>query len=361
MYRIYRPNEYHNPLLFDPQHSMLFDLEPSKFSYTDDIKNCDFVAMLRIDGPQLEAAQAYLKELNYSGPVLVLHLYHIDERHPQPHADPVLDQLRKQCSSVNIVHTNLAARDQGIYLDFLWEKQRVYFTEYSQHPQLPNYNWVYHTTEKMWELDTITVNAKPKLFLAPMRIYTDHPRGRLRSQLRKQLQHSRGYVSDHSRGVVIEPQEYSGPIRHRYHTEQNNYSAGTTYPAHNRYYRDSIASIYVETLVYGREVRSITEKTWDPLIKGHYIIPYGYQGLIQDLKQYGVQLPDWIDYSYDSEPDQTRFEKYQQSVQQFLDTDIKTLKRNYCRTHSMLLHNRQLFFNSTGLNTHAAIENWLNS
>jgi hypothetical protein len=253
----------------------------------------------------------------------------------------------------------MAARDQGIYADFLWEKQRVYFTEYSQHPHLPYYTWVYDTTEKMWELDTIKLNAKPKLFLAPMRIYTDHPRGYLRSQLREQLQGSSGYVSDHSGGTVIEPQEYSGPIQQRFQSNDTNYAGGCTYPAHNRYYRDSIASIYIETLVFGSTVRTITEKTWDPLIKGHYIIPYGYQGLIQDLKQYGVQLPDWIDYSYDSEPDQTRFKKYQQSVQQFLDTDIKTLKHNYHRTHSMLLHNRQLFFNSKGLNIHADIENWL--
>jgi hypothetical protein len=108
-------------------------------------------------------------------------------------------------------------------------------------------------------------------------------------------------------------------------------------------------------------MRSITEKTWDPLIKGHFIIPYAYQGMIQDLRDYGVKLPTWIDYSYDTADDTHRFEQYLQSVKQFLATDIQTLKKLYYQDQDILLHNRQLWFNAKHRNVYKSIKRWLKS
>jgi len=276
----------------------------------------------------------------------------------------VLAQFQQNFSTANLVHTNLAARDHGIYYDFIWEKQRVYFTEYDQHPNLDCYTWVYNTTQAMWQLDEIRLNSNPRLYLAPMRTipgYEASPRDQLRRQLRQLLKRHSGYYSDLEQGKVIEAQEYSQHIADRFNSPQASFAGGCTYPPHNRYYQDSIASIYVETLTYERNMRSITEKTWDPLIKGHFIIPYAYQGMIQDLRDYGVKLPTWIDYSYDTADDTHRFEQYLQSVKQFLATDIQTLKKLYYQDQDILLHNRQLWFNAKHRNVYKSIKRWLKS
>lgn len=362
MYTVFRPKKTHTPLLFNPQHSMLFDLEPTRFRYSKIASQCDFAVVLRTGGKKGYSQIKYLHSLGWQGPVLLLYLYHIEENQPQPQDDPVLKLFQKNFSTANIVHTNLAARDQGIYYDFLWERQRVYFTEYQQHPNLDSYTWVYNTTQDMWQLDEITLNSNPQLYLAPMRTppdATEEHRDQLRRQLRELLKNHCGYYSDLEKSSIIESQEYSQPIAERFRNPQASFAGGTWYPAHNRYYRDSIASIYVETITYGSNLRSITEKTWDPLIKGHFIIPYGYQGMIQDLRDYGVKLPTWIDYSYDTVDDDQRFKQYLQSVKKFLVTDIQTLKNNYYQDQDLLLHNRQLWFDAEHHSVWESIKRWL--
>ena len=152
-----------------------------------------------------------------------------------------------------------------------------------------------------------------------MRTYEDdRPNDRciLRNKLRSILDKNKGYYTDFVNGVYINPQQETENIL-RFYTDQdkhNYYGAGTWWPAHNRYYNDSFVSIYVETIVRSIGYRVVTEKTYDPLIKGNFILPYAYQNFLVDVKSYGFILPDWIDYSYDSLPDVSRWEAYIASV-----------------------------------------------
>ena len=118
-------------------------------------------------------------------------------------------------------------------------------------------------------------------------------------------------------------------------------------PIANDIYNKTVASIYVESLVghetFVPETRSITEKTWDPLIKGHFILPFSYPGIIQDLRTiYGVEFPPEIDYSYDEILDrELRFEQF--------CCELKRLRKMrwaelYHRHRDMLAHNRQMFW-----------------
>jgi hypothetical protein len=127
----------------------------------------------------------------------------------------------------------------------------------------------------------------------------------------------------------------------------------TMYPPHNAYYKASVLSIYVESLVNplltatGKlSIRSITEKTWDPLIKGSFILPFGYYGMIRDLKEhYGVQFPEWIDYSYDQESnDLRRWSMYLNSVYTVLNLPAEQLFQYKIRDKDILKHNKDLFF-----------------
>jgi hypothetical protein len=94
-------------------------------------------------------------------------------------------------------------------------------------------------------------------------------------------------------------------------------------------------------------MHTITEKTWDPLIKRHFILPFGYPGMIGQLTQdYGVLLPDFIDYSYDSIPDvEERFAAYLTSVDRFLSLSVEELSALVNEHQELLDHNRSIFFN----------------
>ena len=113
----------------------------------------------------------------------------------------------------------------------------------------------------------------------------------------------------------------------------------------NHYYNSSYISIYIETITTGVYTRTITEKTWDPLIKGHFILPYGYSGLVKDIQSYGFIMPKWIDYSYDQElDDRRRWEKYEQSVNLILKKSLEEIDELYQKDKTILEHNRNLFF-----------------
>ena len=112
----------------------------------------------------------------------------------------------------------------------------------------------------------------------------------------------------------------------------------------NHYYNSSYISIYIETITTGVYTKTITEKTWDPLIKGHFILPYGYSGLVKDIQSYGFIIPEWIDYSYDQElDDHRRWEKYEQSVKRILKK-FPEVDELYQKDKTILEHNRNLFF-----------------
>lgn len=116
-------------------------------------------------------------------------------------------------------------------------------------------------------------------------------------------------------------------------------------PAHNAYYEYSVISIYIEDITFGPQCRCITEKTWEPLIKGHFILPFGYTGMINELINYGFLFPEWIDYSYDSETnDLLRWIKYIDEVRRVLSIPCKHLHENKILDMNILEHNRNIFF-----------------
>jgi hypothetical protein len=152
-----------------------------------------------------------------------------------------------------------------------------------------------------------------------------------------------GHYSDFSKGLILET---DNP-----HADQflNN---GGWYPIANHYYQGTYFSMYCETITGNENLfeetikyRSITEKTWDPLIKGHFILPFGYMGLVDDIRSYGFKLPDWIDYSYDTLPNtDERFDSYANSAKKLLDLSIDELHELYKKDRDILVHNRELFW-----------------
>ena len=116
-------------------------------------------------------------------------------------------------------------------------------------------------------------------------------------------------------------------------------------PVHHAYYQDTFLSIYVETVEIGKTV-VVTEKTYCPLITGHFILPFSSQGLIRYLKSLGFAFPDFIDYSYDcvSDSDQ-RFNTYCDEITRLLSMPKEKWKQHWNDNFTQVIkHNQQLFF-----------------
>lgn len=176
-------------------------------------------------------------------------------------------------------------------------------------------------------------------------LYTTHIRDFLRSELITRLQRYPGYVGDVTGGIPL-----LGQGMNKDKLEQFMSGMGiSVWPIHNVYYTSSVVSIYTETVTMSHEnetVRTITEKTWDPLIKGHFILPFGYQGMMKDLTDfYGFLLPDWIDYSYDKvNNDLLRWQRYIAAMEKLLSMPSIELFRLKMRDKEILKHNRNVFF-----------------
>jgi hypothetical protein len=343
--KIYRSNE--NDILMNnyQAHFLPFDLENDKWQFTEKMQEANVISVIKKDG-----AEEIQKQIDYIQPhytnqtVIVISLFHIDEHTDVAETHSYQIKLWQQLTqNVVIAHTNKENKNQ-IFYDMLWNRSKCYFTEYDKH----NHNgrvWTWGASNEMFVLTTIEKIDDRKLFLSPNRIYYQtpeflkHPRIRARLKLKRLLENKNGFISDPQKGLVLEPEEAAMV------SNILGGQGGTWLPVANRYYNASYVSIYVETITTGTATKTITEKTWDPLIKGHFILPYGYPGLISDIREYGFILPDWIDYTYDQIDDDTaRWQMYTQSVEKVLSKSISELQQLFDEYKPILEHNRNLFF-----------------
>jgi hypothetical protein len=334
-----------------------FDIESNDFKHTSNIKDADIIAIHGHDifgQDQIYDKVQQIKDLNLSPhqKLLILHIFHIDHCFPDRNYFLFARKILQQeiPNEFAIVHTNFAL-DTEISYDFLWNRQKIYFTDYNR-INLRERLYVTGANIKNFELRPIEKITDKKTnsirkYLCPNRIYQtfDHPRFKFRKKLKEliDMYPNDGHYSDFSKGLILET---DNPHADRF---LNN---GGWYPIANHYYQGTYFSMYCETITGNENLfeetikyRSITEKTWDPLIKGHFILPFGYMGLVDDIRSYGFKLPDWIDYSYDTLPNtDERFDSYANSAKKLLDLSIDELHELYKKDRDILVHNRELFW-----------------
>jgi len=327
-------------------HLLPIELEKDRFEKEYDITKCDIIPVVGGRGVNTKEQFEFIKEDYNNQLIVVFSIYHVDD-----HSDikKVHDQIKQEWESygcrVVIVHTNKKNTSYPFY-DILWNRQKAYFTEYDKF-DLRERVWTWGASAKMFELNPITKVKDPKHYLAPGRIYyhsMTHPRTIARIKLKEFLEQDaykhKGYVSDPLNKNILSPQEPSCLM-----DNNNGFGAGLWWPVHNDYYEDSYFSVYVETITTNGETESITEKTWDPLIKGHFILPYAYPGIVQDLRDMGFKFPDWIDYGYDNIlNDDERFEEFLKSLKDLLALSPMTLRSLYDKDKYILEHNRNMFW-----------------
>ena len=88
-----------------------------------------------------------------------------------------------------------------------------------------------------------------------------------------------------------------------------------------------------------------TEKTYDPLIKGHFVLPFSGAGVIQHLKAQGFLVPDFIDYSYDNvENLEQRLECYLKEAVRLINIPLAEWKNLYKQNLDIVHHNQRHFW-----------------
>jgi len=221
--------------------------------------------------------------------------------HPNKHWLTV-NQQQFQVQNINIIPW-----------DFMWNRYRAYYTDTP-----PPGNIHHYAGSTAYQLPDLTTADKKKKFMSLCgREYG------YRTHLFDLVKDLDGYISNRTKGIFLEQQDIVGAF----------------VPAPNKFYLNSCLSVYVESNCVRPELIHITEKTYEPLVKGHFILPFSNPGTISRIQTLGFELPDFIDYSYDQEPDVAlRFEKFKTELFRLLDLDLYQL---HSKHHTMFLHNQQ--------------------
>lgn len=349
MFKVYRPDVEFTPLLLGTRtHDLPFHLEPDKFIMVDKLADADIVPIIPQMGPgELEQKLEYIKEAGglarHQIVVLLMHTNITNTYDFQGNISNLESRWKDMCDYVYTVHVN-SKDTASIFYDFHWNRQKAYFTDYNKF-DLSDRLWTRGATEKMYELDEITRYGTFKHFLVPSRVHSNRGlenRNVIRAKIHEAITDDYCFRGNPEFGYVLEPQEISDVILQN----MENFTAPPWYPISSKYYTKSFVSIYSESITVNGATESITEKTLDPMVKGHFVLPFGYPGLIRDIRRMGFLMPEWIDYGYDEIKDDTlRLQAYLFAIKELQKKSIEELHTLYLRDRYMLIQNRNLFFN----------------
>lgn len=246
------------------------------------------------------------------------------------HRSPWLDQdcyVVVECEDPSIDHPRI------LFYDFMWNRSKAYYTQKSW-----NYRpWYLYHRDNFLLQDISSAEEKTCLFLSPTK-----PTTQFRSELNNYLK-TRGNLG-HSNTVL--ESNFVNPTARRVADIGNTAQTPQGYsPVHNAYYRETFFSVYAETIESGT-TQLISEKTLDPLIKGHFILPFSSAGFVQYVKSQGWRLPDFIDYSYDSIQDsQKRFVAFTHELNRLCNIDLDSWRQLWLDNIDIVKYNRNQLYN----------------
>ena len=258
------------------------------------------------------------------------------------------------------------------HYDFLFNRTKAYYSGFP----FGNAPW-YHAGRENYRAPLVADNAdqKSKVFISPCRLYLEQNRTTFRKQLFDLMA---GYAEDGYRsgpgrvhngawdkspaglylmsttddplinftelGWRFDPVKRQTKLRLESLLNWKGARWHGYSPIHNFYYEDSFISIYAETLEHGQTV-VITEKTYEPLIKGHFVLPFGTTGLVSAVKSLGFELPDFINYTYDViEDDAARFECFAREVKRLMRISTHRWRALWRAHLDLIQYNQRLFF-----------------
>ena len=330
-------------------HIMPFELEPNSFRFVYSAVDADVIPVIPHNSiEEFESIINYLGTFDRTKAciLVMMHTHLEDNNFFEKALMYLVEDWSKYSDRVAICTLNSnPSASQYFFYDFCWNRQKAYFVDYDKY-DLVNRLWTGQATSKMFELPEIKRRGPYKKILLPNRVHANRgteSRNLYRQQLHNLIEDRYCHRGHPEQGYVLYPQENT---KHLYNSFVGSF--GGWFPISSDYYEASFVSVYVETIsgaVGLGAIKTITEKTYDPLIKGHFVLPFSYPGIISDIRKIGFILPDWIDYSYDTIIDaEERFKAYSESVLKIINMSDFELMDLYIQDRWMLAHNRNLFF-----------------
>lgn len=271
-------------------------------------------------------------------------------------------------SKLLIVHTNALYQTDPrfIYFDITFNRQKLYYTDYQTDLCLYKF-WVQLLPKIAYSIGPIdkTYNENNKLFLFPARL---RPQMMDHDQLKKKL---KNFICDlNCPAYISNPTENGGLLPNGYETFseelrtwlEGQLPIGGIVPISDHYYNTSYITLGIESDFISVDNFYVTEKYFDPFVKGNFTLMHGSYNQIKYLKEfYEFKFPDWIDYSYDSiKDDQKRFESYLNSVKQVSNLSISNMHELYLQDKHILDHNRNIFYQRPYDSVYDKINNSIN-
>jgi len=374
--KVYIPSENFNCILYTNKlHDLPFHFETENkvsindfflgnyFQITHNIEESDIIPIM-VARP--ESGITVETQIDYLGPaykdkwlVMMLHS-HCADTTPKYFNEYHLLPWKDHTDKIFLVDINQANTKQVTY-DYLFNRQKAYFVEYDKFDLTDRLN-TQLSSKKMFELDDIPNfsnytdiwNRNPyhnfKKFLLSNRYLPERNDNFGRNLYRTRIIKEKADDLDcYWSNWDINNLNLLNPQERIFKNFQDMYEKfGGWAPVANSYYQTSFVSVYVETLTQHDNTKNsvVTEKTFDPLIKGHFILPFGYKGLIADITtRYKFKLPDWIDYSYDDISDiDERFDAFLSVFDQLRQKPVEYFVDQQINDREILEHNRQVFF-----------------
>jgi len=235
--------------------------------------------------------------------------------------------------------------------DFLFNRTKAYYLNYPFNSETRRW---YYAGMGAYVLPEINSDQnKQKIFVSPNNTYSGNTNRKIKYRPKiveiVKSYNDLGHVGNHDvdKNLILYPQlEFPDcqdirQIETARHSPRHGLLGYN--PPHNEYYKNTFISIYGETIEFGSTI-AVTEKTYDPLIKGHFILPFSNCGFISYLKSKGFKFPEFINYGYDSiVDDDLRFDAYAQEIHRLLMIPIDQWKQLWSDNFDIIQSNRDKF------------------
>ena len=235
-----------------------------------------------------------------------------------------------------------------IYIDFLFNCTKAYYSQYPFRYDTKIWHW--YGQESFIAFPLAKHTTKNKIFIAPLKTHggTRKYRQKLFDLLYNKYA-NQGYIGNYTQDkkLFLYPQiefPWGISIEELEQCQRTpSYTALGYLPPHNEYYKNTFISIYTESIESGTSI-AITEKTFDPMIKGHFVLPFSNAGFVNRLINQGFRLPNFIDYSYDKiANDDARYLAYSNEVKRLLNFDIDHWRQLWVDNLDIINYNKRIF------------------
>lgn len=216
-----------------------------------------------------------------------------------------------------------------IVYDFLFNRTKLYYFNQEYIFRRSDLNLWYHAGKGKYKIvDEKKVISKH--FLAAFRDMRGE-RLKLFNFLQKS---SKGFIGCHDFNMYLPGEEHLNKEDIFY------------YPMPENLYKHTFASIYIESTCVFPYIFHATEKTFEPLLKGSFILPFSNPCFVRNLQNiYDFKFPAELDYSYleSTISVEQKFELYTNVLQDFLNIPVNDLVDIYNNNLDVIEHNRQIF------------------